>query len=108
MHQFKIWAPLAKKMAVQVNGSVLPMEGPDEQGFWQLKVDDAAPGADYGFLIDFDSTPYPDPRSEWQPNGVHDLSRVYDQNAFAWSSPSSGAQFQSTPLDSGSVQASKE
>ena len=98
MHQFKIWAPLAKKMAVQVNGSVLPMEGPDEQGFWQLKVDDAAPGADYGFLIDFDSTPYPDPRSEWQPNGVHDLSRVYDQNAFAWSSPSSGAQFQSTPL----------
>lgn len=96
MHQFKIWAPLAKKMAVQVNGVALPMEGPDEHGFWQLKVDDAAPGADYGFLIDSDSTTYPDPRSEWQPNGVHAVSRIYDQNAFTWSD----AQFQPRPVAS--------
>ena len=26
--------------------------------------------------------PYPDPRSLWQPNGVHGPSRVYDQKAF--------------------------
>ena len=45
----------------------------------------AGPGSDYGFVIDDDAKVYPDPRSQWQPNGVHGLSRVYDQAAFAWS-----------------------
>ena len=40
---------------------------------------------------------YPDPRSQWQPNGVHGLSRVYDQTAFAWTD----ARFQAPPLASG-------
>ena len=36
------------------------------------------------FLLDDDETPLPDPRSRWQPAGVHGLSRVYDHAAFAW------------------------
>jgi maltooligosyltrehalose trehalohydrolase len=96
MHQFWIWAPFATKMAVQVNGSALPMEGPDEQGCWHLDVKDAIPGTDYGFLIDDDPTTYPDPRSQWQPQGVHGLSRIFDQGAFLWTD----SQFQSPPLAS--------
>jgi maltooligosyltrehalose trehalohydrolase len=60
------------------------MEGPDERGWWKAKVEDAGPGSDYGFLLDDDPAVYPDPRSLWQPHGVHGLSRVYDHAAFPW------------------------
>jgi maltooligosyltrehalose trehalohydrolase len=53
-------------------------------------------GSDYGYLFDGDAKAYPDPRSRWQPNGVHNLSRVYDDNAFCWND----ASFQSRPLSS--------
>ena len=96
MHRFDIWAPLAKKMSVHVNGVALLMEGPDEQGFWRTDVRDAGPGTDYGYLVDADVHPYPDPRSQCQPQGVHGLSRIYDQNAFSWND----AQFQARPLAS--------
>ncbi|HEX4030730.1 MAG TPA: malto-oligosyltrehalose trehalohydrolase [Terracidiphilus sp.] len=96
MHRFEIWAPLAKQMAVQIDGAAFPMQGPDESGFWRIALQAAGPGTDYGYLVDSEATPYPDPRSQWQPNGVHGLSRVYDQNVFAWSD----AQFQPLPLAS--------
>lgn len=96
MHEFKVWAPRAKKMAVQVNGNRVRMQGPDEMGWWRAQVADAAAGADYGFLIDGDEKPYPDPRSQWQPNGVHGRSRVYDQQVFAWNDP----EFRAQPLSS--------
>jgi maltooligosyltrehalose trehalohydrolase len=73
------------------------MSGPDRGDWWQLEVEDAGPGADYGFLVDDDVSCYPDPRSQRQPNGVHGLSRVYDQTAFAWTD----APFQAPPLASG-------
>jgi len=72
------------------------MHGPDEQGRWWLEVEDAGPGSYYCFLIDDDGSEYPDPRSQWQPNGVHGMSRLYDQSAFAWGD----AGFQSPPLSS--------
>lgn len=96
MHQFEVWAPLAKAISVQIDGQPHPMNGPDGQGWWRLKVDSAGPGTDYGFLVDEDSTPYPDPRSQWQPHGVHGLSRVYDQAAFHWTD----RRFQAPPLAS--------
>ncbi len=99
MHRFEIWAPRAEKMAVRANGVTLPMDGPDEDGWWRRDIDDATPGTDYGFLIDEDTKCYPDPRSAWQPNGVHGLSRIYDQGAFAWDH----AKFQPVPLASGIV-----
>ena len=79
MHRFEVWAPLAKSLSVQINGNAIPMNGPDSQGWWRCKVDDAGPGTDYGYLIDDDPKPYPDPRSQWQPNGVHGLSRDRSQ-----------------------------
>jgi maltooligosyltrehalose trehalohydrolase len=96
MHEFAIWAPAAKAMSVKVRDSLLPMQGPDEQGWWRLPVNEAAAGTDYGFKVNEEDAVNPDPRSLWQPNGVHGLSRVYDQGAFAWSDDA----FQPPPLSS--------
>jgi len=96
MVRFKIWAPLPKKLTLRFNHATLPMHGPDEDGCWWLDVEDAPAGSDYGFLIDDDETCYPDPRSPWQPLGVHGMSRTYDHSAFAWSD----ARFQAPPLAS--------
>ncbi len=84
MHLFWVWAPLAKSLSAQVDGEYFPMSGPDDGGLWKVQVESAGPGTDYGFLIDEDTKAYPDPRSQWQPGGVHGLSRVYDQSAFRW------------------------
>ena len=99
MHQFEVWAPIARRVAVEVNGKAIPMLGPDERGWWRLDVEDAGPGTDYGYLLDNDAKVYPDPRSQWQPQGVHNRSRVYDQTAFVWSD----AGFQPKPLASGII-----
>jgi maltooligosyltrehalose trehalohydrolase len=96
MHRFEVWAPKAKKIAVELNGEAMPMPGPDKDGWWRLDVEHAVPGMDYGYRIDDDPKAYPDPRSQWQPNGVHGLSRIYDQSAFQWTD----ANFQSRPLAS--------
>jgi maltooligosyltrehalose trehalohydrolase len=96
MHRFEVWAPAAERMSVSVNGTAHVMTGPDQDGWWKLDLKSAGPGSDYGFLIDDDPKPYPDPRSQAQPAGVHELSRVYDQNQFHWND----AHFQAPPLPS--------
>jgi len=83
-------------MRAQVAGEVRAMEGPNDRGWWGIDVGDAAHGTDYGFLVDDDAKVYPDPRSAWQPHGVHGLSRIYDHNRFVWGD----AQFQAPPLTS--------
>lgn len=84
MHEFKVWAPSASKVAVKVADQAIEMTGPNECGWWCVKVEHAGPGTDYGFFIGDDPKAYPDPRSAWQPNGVHGLSRVYDHHAYEW------------------------
>jgi maltooligosyltrehalose trehalohydrolase len=88
MHEFKLWAPRPKRVSVQVVRQNITetteMQGPDERGCWRATVEEAGPGDDYGFLLDDEKPPWPDPRSLWQPNGVHGLSRIYDQKAFHW------------------------
>jgi len=99
MHTFKVWSPFAHKMAIEVDGARFPMHGPDDRGWWQAEVEPAGAHSEYGFLIDDDPMTYPDPRSQWQPNGVHALSRVYDQYAFPWTDTA----FQAPPLASAIV-----
>jgi maltooligosyltrehalose trehalohydrolase len=99
MHQFEVWAPDAGKVTVEVDGKALPMGGPDERGWWRLDVEDAGAGTDYGYSLDDDDKVYPDPRSQWQPQGVHNRSRIYDQTAFVWSD----SGFQPRPLASGII-----
>ena len=99
MHRFEVWTPNAERVAVEINGATIPMLGPDERGWWRLDVEDARPGADYGYLLDNDANVYPDPRSQSQPQGVHNRSRIYDQTEFVWSD----AGFQPTLLASGII-----
>jgi maltooligosyltrehalose trehalohydrolase len=58
---------------------------PGAHGWWSVAVASAGHGSDYAFLLDDDPHPYPDPRSLWQPLGVHAPSRVLDHARFQWS-----------------------
>ena len=71
------------------------MQEPDDRGNWSAHVEEATTGDRYGFLLDGDDpTPYPDPRSLHQPDGVHKLSAIYDHRAFHWDD----ASWQGPPL----------
>lgn len=62
---------------------------PQGDGWWSYLLD---PGAeepaggrlDYAFVLDGSQPALPDPRSAWQPDGVHGRSRLFDPDAFAW------------------------
>jgi maltooligosyltrehalose trehalohydrolase len=104
MHEFTVWAPHARKLAVKIGDVAYPMRGPDERGWWGVMVESAGPGTDYGFALDWDAKDgdpkaWPDPRSQWQPHGVHGASQVYDQTAFVWSDEG----WQAPPLERGVV-----
>ena len=83
MHHFSAWAPRAKSCSVWINGAAHTMTE-EEQGWWRANVAAASHGTDYAFLLDDDPKPYPDPRSAWQPNGVHMPSRVLDHSRHEW------------------------
>ncbi len=84
--KFRVWAPEAETVEVAV-----VLDGGTERrpmvcsggGWWAGAVEEAGPGTDYGFVLD-GGEPLPDPRSRWQPYGVHGPSRVYDDSAYAW------------------------
>lgn len=77
---FRVWCPDLERVRIQVDGDVHDMTR-GEGGWWTSDVS----GTDYAFLLGDDETPLPDPRSAWQPDGVHAPSRTYDHQQFAWS-----------------------
>ncbi len=81
MPEFAVWAPTPDTVRVDVDGTVSPMTR-GEDGWWRATVD-AAPDARYGFMVDHDPTPLPDPRSPRQPDGVHDRSQLWEPSARA-------------------------
>lgn len=83
MHTFRVWAPKAESAVVRIENVKHPMSR-DEGGWWAAEVEDAGPGTDYAFLLDGDDLAMPDPRSQFQPDGVNGPSRVVDHNAFQW------------------------
>ncbi|MEV0681481.1 malto-oligosyltrehalose trehalohydrolase [Actinosynnema sp. NPDC050436] len=74
---FSVWAPHHERVRVRVDGQDHEMTAGDG-GWWHSD----ATGVDYAFVLDGDALP--DPRSLWQPDGVHGASRVYDHSAFQW------------------------
>jgi maltooligosyltrehalose trehalohydrolase len=91
-----VWAPAAQRVAVVVDGDHQPMDAV-AGGWWQTRKG-FAPGTDYAFSLD-DGDPLPDPRSRWQPSGVHGASRTVDMSSLAWSD----AGWQPPPLSSAIV-----
>ena len=75
MPRFSVWAPQTERVRVRVDGTDHGMTRADN-GWWSAEVA-AKPDCDYAFLLDDDPKPLPDPRSRWQPNGVHEASRRY-------------------------------
>lgn len=99
-----VWAPHATTVDVVVAGVRTPMvrwsERPevrpstshepvdhthatpstDPREVWLV---DLPAGTDYVLSVD-GGEPRPDPRSRWQPHGVHGPSRVFDPHAFEW------------------------
>ena len=82
MARFEVWAPLASHVRVRVEGHDHDLVAAHD-GWWRIELH-AAAGTDYAYLLDDDAQPLPDPRSRWQPYGVHGPSRIYDDNEFAW------------------------
>ena len=83
--RFDVWAPHAETLTLLLDGTQVPMRSTD--GDWwvpdaALELDETT--HDYGYLINDDSTPVPDPRSRWQPEGVHGLSRTFDPARHSW------------------------
>lgn len=84
-----VWAPSANEVLVEVG----PVDGPREQhpmgrghgGWWEWPRPTDEP-LDYAFRIDGGDA-RPDPRSPWQPHGVHGPSRTFDPSVHAWSCP---------------------
>lgn len=82
MTEFAVWAPVPKRVQLDVDGVLHDMKRADDD-WWRADVD-APPDARYGFVLDDDPTVLPDPRSPRQPDGVHDRSQLWRPAADAW------------------------
>jgi len=83
MTEFRVWAPVAEQVAVVLDEAEHQLSRAGG-GWWSAELTDATPGSDYGLRLDGSPDVLPDPRSRWQPDGVHGRSRVYDGAAFGW------------------------
>ncbi|MFF1572251.1 malto-oligosyltrehalose trehalohydrolase [Leifsonia sp. NPDC058292] len=86
--RFPVWAPDAEVVTLVVSagsGRVNRDLERQDGGWWALPAPLADPDhpVDYGFSID-GGPARPDPRSRRQPNGVHELSREFDPDAYDW------------------------
>ena len=83
MTTFEVWAPIHDRVRLRTLGEDHEMSRTGE-GLWRVVVPGTGPGTDYAFLLGDDDTPLPDPRSRWQPEGVHGPSRLLDPHAYEW------------------------
>lgn len=82
-----VWAPRPQRVRLQVGAGggqrVVDMTR-DTDGWWTPAGPVPTDGpVDYGYLLDDDPEPRPDPRSRRQPGGVHGLSRR-DTTTYEW------------------------
>jgi maltooligosyltrehalose trehalohydrolase len=75
-HEFAVWAPDRTTVGLVLDDRIETMTA-GADGWWSVTVPDAGPGTDYAFSLD-GGDPLPDPRSRWQPHGVHAPSRLVE------------------------------
>jgi maltooligosyltrehalose trehalohydrolase len=77
-----VWAPAAGVVEVETRDARHRLRSV-RSGWWiaDLPIEH---GDDYAFVLD-NGDALPDPRSRWQPHGVHAASRWYDHELFEWS-----------------------
>jgi maltooligosyltrehalose trehalohydrolase len=81
LREIRVWAPRAGAVDLVIGDDRTAMRA-EEGGWWSAAGSEA--GGDYAFLLDGEG-PFPDPRSPWQPSGVHGPSRPVDHGSFRWS-----------------------
>ena len=84
--RFDLWAPEAQTVTLLADDRKYDMtrRGAEAPGRWTAAGAPADGDVDYGYLVDGDPTPMPDPRSRRQPAGVHALSRTFDAGRHQW------------------------
>jgi maltooligosyltrehalose trehalohydrolase len=82
----KVWAPLAKHCAIQINDTLTIDLCSETLGYWILETDQLKPGDQYRILLE--DKRYPDPASLYQPGGVEGPSAVINLHDFKWSDDS--------------------
>src|SRR5690606_26728958 len=78
---FSVWAPAAQTVKLELGGALHAMRR-DDRGWWSVEQPAVSGRTRYRFVID-DGEPTPDPRSRWQPDGVHGASCAWDTGGFA-------------------------
>ena len=71
--RISVWAPAATSVQLVADDGTCSME--ESGGGWFVSNPDLAAGDDYAFSVDGGEA-MPDPRSRWQPAGVHGPSRL--------------------------------
>lgn len=98
MTEIRVWAPYAEDVELESDDLCVPMTSIG-QGWWQLDVPWLVHGVAYAFRLDGQG-PFPDPRSAWQPAGVHGHSCWLEHERFQWTD---GA-WRPPPLASGVIE----
>lgn len=98
-HRFAVWAPAAQKVQVVTGppgwdvantaGTSSTLCIPHKDGWWTAEVP-LPQACDYMYSLD-DGPLRPDPRSAWQPHGVHQPSRVFNPSAYQWATDADAA-----------------
>jgi len=86
--RFAVWAPCAQRVRVRLTSGDVTGEREltrNDEDVFEAVVERASADTEYGFVLNDDDKPLPDPVSRWQPHGVHGPSRVVDPSAFRWS-----------------------
>jgi maltooligosyltrehalose trehalohydrolase len=91
---FSVWAPQAKSVDLLLDERRIPL-APMALGYWQTDVP-AHAGQNYTYSLD-GAAGLPDPRSRWQPAGVHGASQVLEPLGPDVQSPAHGG-FRALPL----------
>ncbi len=81
---FLVWAPAAENVEVHIFGARerVAALSPIRDGFFSAAVEGAGPGTRYKFRLN-GGDEFPDPASQFQPEGVHGPSEIVSA-AFAW------------------------
>ena len=82
MSELLVWAPRATRVEVELPSGRRSLEQ-RSRGYWALPEPALTPGTRYRLRLD-GGLPLPDPRSGFQPEGVHGPSEWLDHSSFAW------------------------
>ena len=82
--RFRLWAPGQDRVSLRLGGEDRAMDR--AEGGWFALDAEAAPGMDYGFVLD-DGRFVPDPAARAQAGDVHGPSRLVDPGAYPWKHP---------------------